>query len=137
MTQTFKTDRKDPAWWTDKHTSAWERSKDALRRDWEQTKADVKQGGHELNQNAADTVKQSAGSEPIPAGNLPNVHSDSWDNDAPAVRYGHGARQHYGNQPWNDELETKLRKDWDSSADTSVWERVKSAVRRGWDSFVS
>ena len=65
-------DRRDtvtrtPAWWTDKHTSDWDRVKGALERDWEQTKADFStNSGQKLNQNAADTVKQSVGSEPIP-----------------------------------------------------------------------
>jgi hypothetical protein len=35
------TSHKNPSWWTDGHTSAWERTKEALHRDWEQTKADV------------------------------------------------------------------------------------------------
>ncbi len=30
-----------PQWWTDQHTSTWDRVKEALRRDWEQTKADL------------------------------------------------------------------------------------------------
>ena len=56
-----------PSWWTDKHTSTWDRVKGALERDWEQTKADVtKNSGQQLNQNLADTIKQSVGSEPIP-----------------------------------------------------------------------
>ena len=56
-----------PAWWTDKHASAWDRVKAALQRDWEQSKADFsKSSGQKLNQNAADTVKQSVGSQPIP-----------------------------------------------------------------------
>jgi hypothetical protein len=56
-----------PTWWTDKHTSDWERVKAALERDWEQTKADFsKDGGQKLNQNLADTVKQSVGADPIP-----------------------------------------------------------------------
>lgn len=56
-----------PAWWTDKHTSDWDRVKAALERDWEQTKADfTNDNSHKLNQNIADTVLQSVGSEPIP-----------------------------------------------------------------------
>jgi hypothetical protein len=55
-----------PQWWADKHTSAWERAKDALRRDWEQTKADFgSKDAHDLNQNVADTAKQIAGSAPV------------------------------------------------------------------------
>lgn len=58
---------REPAWWTEKHTSNWDQVKGALERDWEQTKADFsKDGGEELNQNAVDTVQQSVGAEPIP-----------------------------------------------------------------------
>ena len=39
-----------PAWWNEGHASAWDRVKEAMRRDWEQTKQDMKmKGGHELN----------------------------------------------------------------------------------------
>jgi len=55
-----------PAWWTDRHTSSWERVKDAFRRDWEQTKADLSGQPSSLNQNAGDTVKQAMGTEPVP-----------------------------------------------------------------------
>ena len=41
-----------PAWWNDNHASAWDRVKEAMRRDWEQTKHDLHiKGGHELNQD--------------------------------------------------------------------------------------
>lgn len=56
-----------PQWWTDQHTSTWDRVKEALRRDWEQTKADLSSSdGRALNQNVADTVKQAAGAQPLP-----------------------------------------------------------------------
>lgn len=56
----------DPLWWTEQHTSAWERVRDAFRRDWEQTKADLANKGRELEQSFVDTVKQAVGSEPVP-----------------------------------------------------------------------
>ncbi len=56
-----------PAWWNDQHTSDWDRVKAALRRDWEQTKADFSvDGAVDLNQNVVDTVKQAAGKAPVP-----------------------------------------------------------------------
>jgi len=56
-----------PQWWTDKHNSTWDRVKAALRRDWEQTKADFSSNDSaDLNQEIGDTVKQSVGKEPIP-----------------------------------------------------------------------
>ncbi len=56
-----------PNWWTEKHTSSWDRVKDAFQRDWEQTKADFSSDGKDLKQSAADTAKQIIGSEPIPS----------------------------------------------------------------------
>lgn len=56
-----------PQWWNDKHSSTWERVREALRRDWEQTKADFSSSDDaDLNQNIGDTVKQGLGKEPIP-----------------------------------------------------------------------
>ncbi len=71
--------RKNPLWWTDEHTSAWERAKAAFRRDWEQTKADLtgRGKGHDLNQDANDTLRQAAGKAAIPPGNFPNLPDET------------------------------------------------------------
>lgn len=48
--------------------------KDAIKRDWEQTKHDFsKQHGQDLDQNVADTVKQAVGKEAVPADGGPNI----------------------------------------------------------------
>lgn len=125
---------KDPSWWTGDHSSAWERTKEALRRDWEQTKADVSDGGKELNQNASDTVKQAAGKEAIPGGNLANPSRGGWDDAEPGLRFGVGARAYHRQGDWDDKLEGDLRKDWESKHGEGTWERIKAAVRHGWDS---
>src|SRR5262245_35788154 len=57
---------KQPNWWTSEHSSAWDRTKEAIRRDWEQTKADFSKNKKDLNQDVDDTLKQAAGKEPIP-----------------------------------------------------------------------
>lgn len=57
-----------PSWWTDQHSSTWERVKEALRRDWEQTRSDFSASDAvDLNQNVGDTVMQAAGTAPIPS----------------------------------------------------------------------
>lgn len=57
----------NPNWWNDKHNSAWDRAREALHRDWEQTKSDFSsKGGVDLNQNVGDTVKQMAGAAEVP-----------------------------------------------------------------------
>ncbi|HLL25517.1 MAG TPA: hypothetical protein VK427_25445, partial [Kofleriaceae bacterium] len=57
-----------PNWWNQEHDSAWDRVKDAMKRDWEQTKSDLTFGrtGTDLDQDVGDTVKQMAGKEAIP-----------------------------------------------------------------------
>lgn len=65
-----------PPWWNDTHASRWDRVKEAIRRDWEQTKADFsKTGGAELNQNIGDTLKQAVGAAPLPPPSM-KTHPD-------------------------------------------------------------
>jgi hypothetical protein len=57
----------NPNWWNDTHNSAWDRAREALHRDWEQTKSDFSsKGGVDLNQNVGDTVKQMSGAAGVP-----------------------------------------------------------------------
>ena len=125
-----------PKWWNDNHATGWERVKESLRRDWEQTKADVSSKGHELNQSVTDTVKQAAGKEAIPPGNVPNpqLHTArKWDHDEDAVRYGYGAGMHYGDYPaWDDKTQGTLAKEWDDLKSGRSWAEIKEAVRHGW-----
>jgi hypothetical protein len=129
-----------PAWWTEEtHGSAWDRVKEALRRDWEQTKKDLHLGGHELNQSVADTVKQAAGKQNIPPNDGPNPPKvvGDWDDIELPMGYGYSARQQYGAQhaSWDDALETKLKTEWESANDTSRrgWNDVKHFVRHGYE----
>ena len=61
-----------------------------------------------------------------------------YDDYLPAYSYGsESARSdRYTNRAWDD-VETDLRSDWEtrnaSSADQSTWEKMKNAVRAGWD----
>jgi hypothetical protein len=61
----------------------------------------------------------------------------SYDDYAPAYKYGSQMRKdaRYQNRHWDD-VESDLRSDWDSrygSSGSSTWEKMKAAVRRGWD----
>jgi hypothetical protein len=72
-------------------------------------------------------------------------HDDTWSRvkaalehvlaDEDAVRYGAGARQHYGiaYREWDDRLEAKMRAEWEALQTGRSWDQVKAAVRRGWD----
>lgn len=106
-----------------------------MKRDWEQTKADVSSKGRELDQDVGDTVKQAAGKQPIPPLSQPNIEDDDWKRAEEGYRYGVGARGQYGNQysQWDDRLEGKLRDDWGETKSGRTWDEVKASVRRGWE----
>lgn len=125
----------NPKWWNEEHESTWGRVKAAMKRDWEQTKADVSSKGRDLDQDVGDTVKQAAGKQRVPPISQPNVDEGDWTRAEQGYRYGVGARTYYGSQypQWDDRLESKLRADWTETKSTSTWEDVKAAVRRGWD----
>jgi len=123
---------KDPSWWKPDYDSLWDRVKAAFKRDWKQTKHDF--GGKEpdLNQNLDDTVRQAAGKQAIPPTTVPN-----YEEAEPALRFGYGARQHYGKEypKWDERLEGQLQQDWAATQGKSKndWDRYRTAVRSGWD----
>ena len=133
----------EPNWWTAQHTSQWDNLKTALRRDWEQTKADLQVGGHELNQGVADTMKQAAGGEPAPPPNVANFDAATngrnltWDYAQVPLRYGVGARGQYGAEhaQWGPELESTLRTDWETASGDAKdkWSEVAGIVRHGYE----
>jgi hypothetical protein len=129
-----------PSWWAEEvHGSAWERAREAMRRDWAQTKHDLHLGGHEMNQSATDTLKQAAGKDHlrnINQANPPKVIGEWSDAETP-YRYGVAARRQFGDQHpgWSPELETKLKNEWMEAQDqaTRDWEAARRFVRRGYE----
>jgi hypothetical protein len=123
-----------PSWWKDEtHASGWDRVREAMKRDWEQTKKDLHVGGHELNQNAKDTVKQMAGKEALPASdqaNRPRVIG-SFDEAEMPLQYGYGARKQYGKDFGS--VESNLRSDWETTNKDNKWDDVRDYVRRGYE----
>src|ERR1700744_4038980 len=130
MTTTTK--YKNPTWWETENDSAWDRVKDAFKRDWDQTKHDF--GGKEpdTGQNIGNTARQAAGKEAIPP-----RHQPTYEEIEPAYRYGYGARAQYGDeyQEWDDELEARLRDEWTSldPARKRFWDADRDAIRYGWE----
>ena len=121
---------KNPKWWTPENDSAWERTKAAFKRDWDQTKHDF--GGNEpdTDQNVGDTVKQAAGKEPIPPRREP-----TYEDVEPAYRFGYGARSYYRNKypQWNNEVETRLKEDWTSTNPDEDWNENREIIHRAYD----
>ena len=60
----------------------------------------------------------------------------AYDDYAPAYTYGSQMRSQYAGRQWDD-VETDLRTDWESrsggAGGASTWEKMKAAVRHGWD----
>lgn len=128
----------NPKWWNQEHDSAWDRMKDAMKRDWEQTKSDLTGGrkGRDLDQDVGDTVKQAAGKEPIPPMSQrtpPDVDDKDWKRVEEDYRYGVGARTQYREQEWDDRFESKLEEEWTDLKSGRTWDEVKGTVRRAWD----
>ncbi len=129
-----------PQWWTEPRATSWDRIREAMRRDWEQTKHDLSQkAGHELNQGVGDTVKQAIGKEEIPSNDGPNPPRiiGSWDDIEQPISFGYVAAQAYGAQypKWDSEIEALLRRDWEAShaRDDQAWGDAKQWVRQGYE----
>jgi hypothetical protein len=126
--------------WHDKvNTSAWESIKEALRRDWEQTRFDLGlPGGHELNQTIGDTLRQATQAAPIPPADKPNPPKviGAWDEAEYPIGYGYTARRDrlHEHPIWNDELEQQLRAEWELHHPAGRrWDEVRSLVRYGYE----
>lgn len=90
--------------YTDEDLSTWERIKKAFANDWEQTKADFGvKSARDMDQDVDDTVKQAAGSK------------DAFENREQAFRFGFTAQRRYSSEypEWSDDLEKKLRSEYD------------------------
>ena len=129
-----------PMWWSRAHLSGWERVKEAVRRDWQQTKHDLYlKGGHELNQTLRDTVRQAIGRESIPSNDRPNPPRTmgEWEDIERAIRFGYSARGHYGPlyPIWSSELEAHLSRDWDRTENGArqPFDDARGWVRKGYE----
>lgn len=117
----------------------WERIKEALRRDWEQTKHEFSsKAGHELNQDIGDTLKQAAGKQAIPYDNRPNPPRviDTWENAEQAIQFGYEASSYFrdSHREWNNSLDSTLADRWrEYSAQGRDWDEVRNYVRHGFE----
>ncbi|MBS2036854.1 hypothetical protein JST97_17820 [bacterium] len=86
------------SWWNDEYDSSWERAKDDFRHDWQQTKHDL--GGDQ----------------------------GAFDLNESALRFGHGARLHYGTRKWDDAFAQEVSKEYEGD-----WERDQALVKYSYD----
>jgi uncharacterized protein (TIGR02271 family) len=63
---------------------------------------------------------------------------ENYDDYAPAYRYGESlaGNDQYAGRRW-DEFEPDARSSWEAQQSGSAWEKVKGAVRHGWDRMTS
>ncbi len=109
---------RDNHYWKADHSSGWERFKDAMKADWEQTKSDFgSDKARDLDQDVDDTFRQIAGKQPIP-----DVDREE------AYRYGYSAAVTYGERDWDDTLDTDLRTNY-----VGDYERDLPYIRRAYD----
>jgi len=101
--------------------SAWERIKAAVRHGWEKMTGDTTDDSH-YRTHWSNTYASGG---------------TNYDDYAPAYRYGAEMRNdaRYRNSDWS-KVEDALHADWDARYGTdgvTAWEKVKAAVRHGWD----
>lgn len=104
--------------------STWENMKSAVKHGWDRMTNDDDESYYRNHYNA---TYSSAGA--------------NYDEYKPAYSYGSEMRNSdmYRNRPW-DEVEPELRSSWDTrypNAGGSTWEKMKAAVRHGWDRMTS
>ncbi|WP_229452068.1 DUF2382 domain-containing protein [Massilia niastensis] len=96
---------------------------------WDKMKAAVRRGWDRMTDDDDSYYRSHFQSTYGGSGEL-------YDDYAPAYSYGSQMRRdtRYSGRKW-DEIENDLHADWDTrnSGGPSTWERMKSAVRRGWD----
>jgi hypothetical protein len=123
---------KNPTWWTKETDSSWDRVKEALKRDWDQTKHDFGGDQPDTNQKIGNTVRQAEGKEAIPP-----RRKNTYEDVEPASRFGYGARTKYGklHTKWDDKLEAQLKSEWEQvePARKETWMQDRAAIRYGWD----
>ena len=95
-------------YYTAEEMSTWDRIKAAFANDWEQTKADFgSDSARDMNQDVDDTLKQIFNSD------------DKFENREQAYRFGYTAqrRYHADHPTWNDDLDHRLRTEYDGDYD--------------------
>jgi uncharacterized protein (TIGR02271 family) len=107
--------------WDTRNTgpSTWERIKAAVRHGWDKVTPDMDSDDSYYRSDWTSNYAASGG---------------TYDDYAPAYRYGTEARSKYAGRDW-DEVESDLKSDWDAryGKGGSTWEKFKAAVRHGWD----
>jgi uncharacterized protein (TIGR02271 family) len=116
--------------------TSWESRNTGGPSTWEKMKAAVRHGWDKVTPDDDDSYYRNHYSTQY------GTTGDSYDSLAPAYGYGTEARRNpkYQGRNWDD-VESDLRSDWDTrypgTSGVSTWDKMKSAVRHGWDKMTS
>jgi hypothetical protein len=131
----------EPVWWSVQHTLVWTEHLPALRREF-QRRTDAQRREEIASLGPDDTVIQRHPTTPRNVG-IERAHAvpdndwevgTAWEQIEPALRFGVGACVQYSYYvAWNGELEGLLNKDWDATNIPGTWEKMKRAVRHGFE----
>jgi hypothetical protein len=131
----------DPAWWGVQHTLLWEECRPELRRAWAGPRdAPGRDDVVRLGPDDALIQKHPTTPRNVSVDRAYDVADDDWELAAvwehlePALRFGAGAGLHYVRfAAWTEQLEPLLQKDWETTHPPGTWQRLKGAVRRGFE----
>lgn len=135
-----KQPRYEPVWWTAQHATIWKQYLPSLRSAFAQ-RAGEQNRRRIASQGPDDALIQGKAMTPRNV-DVEHAHavadnweaSTTWEQIAPGLRYGVGARAQYPQHAsWTPELETLLRNEWCNVNEPSTWEKVKRAVRQGFE----
>ena len=127
---------REPIWWISEYTVIWREAEPTLR-----TEFDRRFREQEKQQGPDNSVFGNTGTprnvDVARAHRVPDEDWEtglSWEDARAALRFGVGARARYQDHArWSDDLETLLRNDWGKTYQPNLWQRVKRAVRRGFE----
>lgn len=132
----------EPVWWTVEHTVIWEEHLPSLRADFQRRAAGTSRA--QITQQGPDDLVFQQDTEAPRNVDVEHAHAvadnnwevgTAWEQIEPALRYGVGARAQYASYiHWTDELEARLRREWEQTNAPSTWEKVKRAVRHAFES---
>lgn len=127
---------REPTWWISEYTIIWEQVEPTFREEFAGRYRE-----QEKQQSPDNSVFGRTGaSRNVDVDHAHQVPEEdwatgmTWDDAQLGLRFGVGARAQYRQyQLWSDELERILRDDWGKTYQPSLWQRVKRAVRRGFE----
>lgn len=103
--------------------SAWERMKESIRYGWEKMTGQHSHHSH-YDDDFRNDFTTRYGSD----------RSARWEDYSPAYQYGYqmASNERYRGRNWS-EVESDLRRDYETRYPNSTWERMKDSIRYGWD----